>query len=150
MLNHDEMMLVLRQIVLPPTATISEFPPSADLKTAAQMWRDADVAIVPHGAGTTNILFMRPNSTVVEILRKGQTGRVYGGLAKALGHTYHACIYQLGGEGTLRSSLPPPSKGTRAWHPERNGSTAFALDMAFFLHKCVGAAAVLARARGGS
>lgn len=146
MLNHDEMMLVLRQIVLPPTATISEFPPSADLKTAAAMWSDADVAIVPHGAGTTNILFMRPNSTVVEIIRRGQTGRVYGGLAKALGHTYHACTYQLGGEGTLRSSLP--RNGSR-WHPERNGSTAFALDMAFFLHKCVGAAAALAGARGG-
>ena len=49
--------------------------------------------IAPHGAGGTNMLFMPTNSIYIEILSKDQAGRVYGTLAKMLGHRYVACIY---------------------------------------------------------
>ena len=46
------------------------------------------MAICPHGAGCTNMLFMPRHSTVVEVLHYEQRGRVYGALARNLGHRY--------------------------------------------------------------
>ena len=51
MLNHDELVLGLRQL-LPPAVTLKEFPPEGmPLVLAASVWSQARVAICPHGAG---------------------------------------------------------------------------------------------------
>ena len=93
MLNHDELVVGLRQL-LPPTVTLKEFPPEGmPIVTAASVWSQAHVAICPHGAGCTNMVFMPPNSTIFEIIADGQTGRVYQGLAVSLGHRYVECLY---------------------------------------------------------
>lgn len=93
MLNHDELVLGLRQL-LPPTVALKEFPPEGmPLVLAASAWTQAHVAICPHGAGCTNMMFMPPNSTIFEILAKEQKGRVYQGLAAYLGHRYVNCVY---------------------------------------------------------
>lgn len=95
MLNHDELVLGLRQL-LPPTVTLKEFPPEGmPLVLAASVWSQARVAICPHGAGCTNMVFMPPNSTIFEIIADGQLGRVYQGLAVSLGHRYVKCLYNI-------------------------------------------------------
>ena len=93
MLNHDELVLGLRQL-LPSTVTLKEFPPEGmPIVAAASVWSQAHVAICPHGAGCTNMIFMPTNSTIFEIIADGQTGRVYQGLAVSLGHRYVECLY---------------------------------------------------------
>ena len=86
MLNHDELLLALRQRL--PDANIEEYPPTATLTAAARQWSRARMAICPHGAGCTNMLFMPRHSTVVEVLHYEQRGRVYVTLARNLGHRY--------------------------------------------------------------
>ena len=63
--------------------------------TAASVWSQAHVAICPHGAGCTNMVFMPPNSSIFEIIADGQKGRVYQGLAASLGHRYVKCLYNI-------------------------------------------------------
>ena len=93
MLNHDELVLGLRQL-LPPAVKLKEFPPEGmPLVLAASVWSQARVAICPHGAGCTNMVFMPPNSTIFEIIADEQRGRVYQGLAVSLGHRYVKCQY---------------------------------------------------------
>ena len=95
MLNHDELVVGLRQL-LPPTVTLKEFPPEGmPIVTAASVWSQAHVAICPHGAGCTNMVFMPPNSSIFEIIADGQKGRVYQGLAASLGHRYVKCLYNI-------------------------------------------------------
>ena len=87
-LNHDEMLLGLRQL-LPPGIAIEEYPPSGlSLAQSIHMWASASVAICTHGAATTNMIFMPRNSTIVEILAAEQRGRVYKAMAHNLGHRY--------------------------------------------------------------
>jgi len=93
MLNHDELILGLREL-LPPTVMLKEFPSEGlPLALAASAWGQAHVAICPHGAGSTNMIFMPPNSIIFEILAEEQKGRVYKGLAASLGHRYFNCVY---------------------------------------------------------
>ena len=80
-LNHDELLLGLKQRL--PDANIEEYPPGATLTAAARQWRRAQLAICPHGAGCTNMLFMPRHSTVVEILHHHQKGRVVLALTPA-------------------------------------------------------------------
>jgi len=91
-LNHDELLLGLRHL-LPPSVAIEEYAPDATLVQAARQWRRASLAICPHGAGTTNLIHMRPNGTVVELLAYGQKGRVYESLSHKMGHRYIVCLY---------------------------------------------------------
>lgn len=98
MLNHDNVMAALRQILSPSKDSKShmpllEWPPAATLQQAAASWGDARLVIAPHGAGGTNVMFMSPGSTYVEILAKQQKGRVYGSLARLMGVNYVACTY---------------------------------------------------------
>ena len=60
---------------------------------AVAAWGGARVAIAPHGAGGTNMIFMQAGGTYVEILAEGQRGRVYGQLATRMGLKYVPCIY---------------------------------------------------------
>lgn len=63
-------------------------------------WRDqlsisqnASIMAGLHGAGLTNMLFMPPSSTIVEIMMKGSAKQVcYRDLARGLGHEYH-CFF---------------------------------------------------------
>lgn len=91
-LNHDELLLGLHHL-LPPSVAIEEYAPDATLVQAARQWRRASLAICPHGAGTTNLIHMRPNGTVVELLAYGQKGRVYESLSHKMGHRYIVCLY---------------------------------------------------------
>lgn len=107
LLNHDELMLLLRHVLLPKSVELEEFGPRPmKLGEAAALWSRADVVIAPHGAGTTNALFMPPNSTVIELLAVGQRGRVYQGLSKVMEHKYVLCEYTRGGHGSAPLSLP--------------------------------------------
>ena len=91
MLNADELTSVLTHIV--GADSLIEWPAGGTLAEAVKEWSTTRLAIVPHGAGTTNIMFMPPNSTVVEIIAVQQKGRVYQTLAKFLGHRYIVCPY---------------------------------------------------------
>ena len=98
MLNHDEVMSVVRHILSPskmvtPQMPLVEWPAAATLQEAAITWGEAHLVIAPHGAGGTNIIFMPGGSTYVEILASDQRGRVYGTLAHALGVRYVSCVY---------------------------------------------------------
>ena len=93
MLNHDELLLGLRRRL--PRALIEEYPHTATLTDAAAQWKRAVLAICPHGAGCTNMIFMRPNSTVVEARHHRQNSRVHELMARALGHRYVEFTYDL-------------------------------------------------------
>ena len=89
------MVLGLRAL-LPRDIPIEEFPPTgASICDTVRQWYRARVAICPHGAGCTNMLFMRPTSTVVEVVHSEQHGRVYEGMARMMGHHFVSCIYNL-------------------------------------------------------
>ena len=70
-----------------------EWPAAATLQQAASAWSTARLVIAPHGAGGTNIIFMPPGSTFVEIVASDQHGRVYGSLARQMGLRYVPCVY---------------------------------------------------------
>ena len=97
MLNHDEVMATFRCIFFDrktkSAASLAEWPPKATLQEAVAAWGGARVAIAPHGAGGTNMIFMQAGGTYVEILAEGQRGRVYGQLATRMGLKYVPCIY---------------------------------------------------------
>ena len=46
-----------------------------------------------HGGGLTNMVFLPPGSTVVELIGLDQKGAVYGEMATELGHRYLGCTY---------------------------------------------------------
>lgn len=51
--------------------------------------RGADILVAPHGAGLSNMLFMKPGSLIVEIFAAGAPiNPCYYALANALGHRY--------------------------------------------------------------
>ena len=132
LLNHDQLMFTLRFVLLDATTKLLEWPPEGKtLAQAVETWRTASVAIAPHGAGLTNMIFMPRGSIVVEILAHGQMGRVYGSLAQMMGHRYTDCYYMRNHHGTLKLSLPLPIR-------ERfSQDTAFSLDLAYFMDECI-------------
>merc|ERR1712070_590934 len=87
-------MFTLRFVLLKNGCSLTEWPPTGTtLAQARREWSSVNIAIAPHGAGLTNMLFMPQGSTIIEIIAEGQTGRVYGTLAQTLGHTYVGCYY---------------------------------------------------------
>ena len=108
MLNHDEMLAGLRHAmdnVGAARVAIQEFPPTATpLAVTASVWAQAHLVIAPHGAGLTNMIFLPPSATVVEVIAFGQTGAVYGRIARELGLKYVECRYNLS-EARGRSQL---------------------------------------------
>ena len=127
--NHDELMFILRYVLLDEPVKLSEWPPDATLSRALHVWSQADAAVCPHGAGTTNMLFMPRGSTIIEIIAEGQHGRVYGSMATMLGHKYVPCVYRRNEHGALNTSLP---ESIRAQF--KNAS--FSLDLAWFMGNC--------------
>jgi len=59
------------------------------LSSQAQLFSDADVLVSLHGAGLTNMLFMRPGSFIVEIMPGEYDKPTYRELSRNLGHDYH-------------------------------------------------------------
>ena len=124
MLNHEELMSVMRTILQPDGTPLGEYPPDGSVALAAATWGSSRMMIAPHGAGTTNMLFMPPQSVVVELLAVGQKGRIYGALAKMSGHHYVSCEYD-----RSESAFQPQL----AWvHEDDN----FVLPMPWFL-RCI-------------
>ena len=97
MLNHDEVASVLRYIVdrtgTNQSTPLVEWPEASTLQQAVAIWSRVRLAIAPHGAGGTNMIFMPPGSTFVEIIASEQRGRVYGSLAAMMRLRYVACVY---------------------------------------------------------
>jgi capsular polysaccharide biosynthesis protein len=60
------------------------------------LWAQADVVLGPHGAGLTNMAFMRAGGLVLELLPVNQTGAHYHRIAAAAGLQHH--YYLLDGE----------------------------------------------------
>ena len=126
MLNHGELMFMLRTLVLPVHVKLTEWPADGTVTQAVNSWARHDVAVVTHGAGTVNIMFMPMGSTVIEIAAQGQKGMVYGKLAAVLGHHYILCRYSRNGYGTQNLSLPlhmqtiVRSKATTAYRYDMN------------------------------
>ena len=131
LLNHDQLMFTLRFVILHATTKLIEWPPEGKTLTQAlETWSAASVAIAPHGAGLTNMIFMPHGSSVIEIIAHGQTGQVYGVLARIVGHRYRHCYYSRNHQGTLNLSLPLPIR-------ERlSQSNAFSMDLTYFIGEC--------------
>ena len=129
MLNHDELMFSLRFVLIDKGAELVEWPETGRISEAMLVWSQADIAVCPHGAGTTNMLFMPRGSTIIEIIREGQKGRVYGPMASMLGHKFVSCVYRKG-DGELNTSLP---ESIRAQFVR---FTSFSLDLAWFVRSC--------------
>ena len=130
MLNHDELVDVLRRILgvgKNGAGPLVEYPPDATVAQAAAIWGRAKVAIAPHGAGTTNIVFMPPNSTVIEIFASNQKGRVYGTLARLMGHRYVGCEFD-----RANPAFQPQLTWAHGWGYDSN----FVLPVAWFL-RCI-------------
>ena len=114
MLNHDEVMATLGRVLSIPKEkdlALTEWPPEASLPQAVAVWGRTRLAIAPHGAGGTNILFMPSGSTFVEIIAGDQKGRVYGSLATSMGHRYVPCIYNRS-DTRFQPQLPRALKNT--------------------------------------
>lgn len=132
LLNHDQLMLALRFVLLKETTKLLEWPPEGKtIAQALETWSSASVVIAPHGAGLANMIFMPRGSTVIEIIARGQMGQVYGRMARMLGHRYTHCYYSRHHNGTLNLSLPLPIR-------EKLGIfTAFSLDLTYFMDECI-------------
>jgi hypothetical protein len=132
LLNHDELMFTLRYVLLDMSVTLAEWPPTGTtLKQAVKVWSEIDTVIAPHGAGLTNMLFLPPGSTVIEIVAKGQRGLVYGTMSRLLGHKYTTCEYVRDGRGTMPLSLPAHAQAASS------GTSAFSLNMSHFMSSCI-------------
>eukprot|EP00326_Haptolina_ericina_P036532 CAMPEP_0181238652 /NCGR_PEP_ID=MMETSP1096-20121128/39474_1 /TAXON_ID=156174 ORGANISM="Chrysochromulina ericina, Strain CCMP281" /NCGR_SAMPLE_ID=MMETSP1096 /ASSEMBLY_ACC=CAM_ASM_000453 /LENGTH=213 /DNA_ID=CAMNT_0023334215 /DNA_START=80 /DNA_END=721 /DNA_ORIENTATION=+ len=91
-LNHAELYTSLRKAF--PKNDIVEFPPETlPMSRVIPLWRRASLVIAPHGAGMANAYFVNPSATVVELVRKGQQGRVYRQVTHAAGARYVECLY---------------------------------------------------------
>lgn len=123
MLNHDEMRHALRRVA-PARVDLVEYPPAGlSILHTAKLWNEASVAIAPHGGGLTNLMFMPPQSVVIELIRADRHGRVYGALAREFDIKYFPCIYN-------------ESHADRATF---NGSLgdSFFLDIDWFFERCL-------------
>lgn len=128
MLNHDELMFALRHILLPATMKLIEWPSDGfTMHQTVSFWNSVQVMIAPHGAGTTNMMFMPKGSQVFEIIRQGQTGKVYGSMANMLGHKFISCVYN--SDHLINTSLPLSSRSTSSY-------TAFNIKLSMLIKMC--------------
>ena len=92
--NLEELVSLLQEanphieFVVVPESEMNEM----NMLEYASLFCDARGLIGGHGAGLSNMFWLQPvqnaSTTVVQIIRKGQTGNVYGALARRLGLDY--------------------------------------------------------------
>lgn len=78
-----------------------------DFKEQVVLMRDLEILLGIHGAGLTNMLFMRPGSVVVELQKNPELDEpsvLYRDLAEALGLSYNVIFCDAGGEGNIYSA----------------------------------------------
>lgn len=110
LLNHGMLLAALRLRF--PRCAVSEYAHNASLASSIGQWRAARLVIAPHGAGMTNMLFMRPRGHAVELVPPLQKGRIYGQIARVAALHWTSCT--LGpGKATARSARlsGKPGKG---------------------------------------
>ncbi len=82
-LNEDEILAVLDHFGF-ETVFLEDF----SLKKQMAICENAEILLGCHGAGLTNMLFMRPGAVVVELQRRNSWPTCYFRLAHALGNQY--------------------------------------------------------------
>ncbi|EDQ85187.1 uncharacterized protein MONBRDRAFT_29475 [Monosiga brevicollis MX1] len=94
--NHAAMVAMLRGVFTQHRVKIFSYK-EQELEMTQHLWYDADVVIAPHGAGTTNVVWMRGaraqgmRQLLIELAAPTQTGRYYHSLAAAnsVDHVYY-------------------------------------------------------------
>jgi Glycosyltransferase 61 len=86
LLNEPELIEVLRSL-----GFVSITTENLSVAEQARLFENADVVVAPHGAGLTNILFMRPGTLVLELIPILKPKTCYYSLASAMGVRY-ACV----------------------------------------------------------
>jgi capsular polysaccharide biosynthesis protein len=89
-LNENDILPGLRnmgfKIILPGTLSLAE---------QIEAFRNARIVLSPHGAGLTNILFCRPNTTLIEIFPEGGVhGSAFLRIASQLNFNYYYVVGQ--------------------------------------------------------
>ncbi|MCL4237372.1 MAG: DUF563 domain-containing protein [Anaerolineae bacterium] len=87
LLNEDEIW----ELLLEPAGFARVFPETMTLANQARLFREADVVISPHGAGLTNILFMRQDALAIELVPALRAKPEFFLLSSAMGVRY-ACV----------------------------------------------------------
>lgn len=87
LLNEDQIW----ELLLKPMGFMRAFPETMTVADQAKLFHGADVVVSPHGAGLTNILFMRRNTLVIELVPARRAKPEYYLLSSALGVRY-ACV----------------------------------------------------------
>lgn len=81
--EHDELAEGLKQFGLPVRDVQLEY---LSFGQQINLMRNTCLLVGPHGSGETNLIFMPPGATILELYPKGFSDRVFRGLAKAFGH----------------------------------------------------------------
>jgi len=87
LLNEDQ----LWELLLGPAGFVRVFPETMTVADQARLFHGADVVVSPHGAGLTNILFMRRDTLVIELAPALRAKPEYYLLSSALKVRY-ACV----------------------------------------------------------
>jgi len=91
-LNEAQLVAHLRRAFAPVRVRIQ--PPEAmAIRRQAELWNGAALAIAPHGAGLTNLMFLPRRGIALELRAQGQKGRVYGDLGRAVARRHEECVY---------------------------------------------------------
>ncbi|KAL1518871.1 hypothetical protein AB1Y20_003148 [Prymnesium parvum] len=92
-LNHKQLLGHLHAVF--PAFDVREFTPEPQpFVDVINLWRGAVLVVGPHGAGMTNAFFVNPQAWVVEVIREGQTGRVYQDITRRSGARFVECAYK--------------------------------------------------------
>jgi hypothetical protein len=83
--EHSELVSKLGRFDMPVREAVLE---SVSFEEQVNLMRTTSVLIGPHGAGQTNMIFMKTGSKVVELYPKGFSDRCFRGLAFAFGHDH--------------------------------------------------------------
>lgn len=90
--NHAELLAAVRAEW--PTASVSEFPPSASVAQTVEIFVAATLVIGVHGAGLSNVLFATRRLTLVELIWDQQPGwGCFQPLLAPSGGKYVNCTY---------------------------------------------------------
>jgi hypothetical protein len=105
--EHSELLTKLSKFDIPVREAIME---SLAFGEQIELMRATSILIAPHGAGQTNMMFMKPRSKIIELYPKGFSDRCFPGMSTVFQH-YHVEI-----ESTLPSVVGrQPSERVRQY-----------------------------------